>query len=349
MSKCDCCQSDESPKPHTYDCKVGSIAVGEKVRVSDRNGREKNLDNPNPLPSLIGDNGTGLKHLDGKEEVVKLSLEQKSGKGVLIGVEREDGVYELSVVKSDGSDAYVMIKNGEVTLVKAPTILAKFEEGQIPGSKSGKVALIHCAEDGKVGLYKFTGCGTKKALVVDADGNVVCDEVSDCSDATEAVAFSAIKACVDGVEKFIKPTSDEDTVIVGCKGSYKHVTRGLSYYPVEPSEVWTTTDKVDSTSVSLATAPDPVCEDGPVYAALLVKCSAFRLNTAPSMAMNLLINGLIVATTTNVIYQGTSGDNMIIAKLTDKAFTAGFTIYSGEASTATNTVKASVTLLGYYK
>lgn len=355
----DCCQNDccsSAEKTHTYDgCKVREVNSGTAVRVSDRNGNEKQLvKKPN---SIVYTNSDGeVKNADGKNEDIILPLQAGAGSSIVTLEDVGEGLYRLKRLTPDdlSKEYFSMYINGEMALIEHPTLRTKFKDSEIEGAKSGYIALLTCSEDGKIQLVKFTGCGGEdaKPLVVDPDGKVKCQEVATCDDAVESEEFSAIRACYpDGdssTEGLIKPPTALDAAeIAYCNGKYKHIERGLGFYPVDPSVVWTTSDAVqENTAVTLSTAPDPICEDGDVYAVLMCNCSSYRKNTYPSIRMFLYINDNLVAATGEVIYQGTPGDSMFIAKLTDKKFNVKF---STSGTPATNYLAASVKVIGYYK
>lgn len=353
----DCCKSDccsQTTKPHTYEgCVVGEVKKGTAIRVSDRNGNEKQL-KKKPCSLLYTTEEGEVILADGGEDKIYLSLQEGSAKSIVIGVDNGDGKVALHKVSYDGTgEAFAMIKDGEVKFVERPTLRAMFQDSEVPGSKNGKVALIDCAPDGKVRLVKFTGCGGDKdlPLVVDPFGNVTCKKVESCDDAVESAKFSAIMAChlVDDVntQGLIKPETDT-AEIAFCKESFHFVERGLTLHPSEPSVVWSVTGVVnDNTAVSLPAAPDPICEDGDVYALLLCNISAYRIHTYPSAVVKLFINDIFVTSTGTVIYQGTHGDTMFLAKLTKtKTFNVKFTT---EFDPATNTINGSIKVMGYYR
>ena len=226
---CDPCRKEK--EVHTYENgPVSNVSTGTAIRTSDRNGNPRDLE-PN-LHSVAHVDGNGIvKMRDGSNyDPITLKLSSLSGQRLVVGRMNDDGtVTELGYVEGD-KDGFVMMKSGEFRVIPTPTKSVSFDSDDVAGSKTGQVALFSCGPDGTLSLVKFSGCGTKKSLVVDADGFVVCDDISDCANAEETVDSDAIRMCVDGTEKFIKPNEAENKIIISCSGKWRIVKRPILEY-----------------------------------------------------------------------------------------------------------------------
>lgn len=220
---CDCnctpCCCNQPSAAHTYENgAVNDINAGNALRVSDRNGNPKDLVGEDyTVPNTY--NGKVANRSGAEGDEVKLKLKELSGNAVAVVHVDGDSVTILGIVKpEDGDDSFLMQLNGEMKFKKHPTFTALFEENQIDESKTGKIALITCGPNGTLQLSKFSGCGEVKPLIVDEDGDVVCDSICEYIDEVEE-GLDSIWGCEDG--NWRKLTAENDKELIIEDGKFK--------------------------------------------------------------------------------------------------------------------------------
>lgn len=259
---CDCnctpCCCNQPSAAHTYENgAVNDINAGNALRVSDRNGNPKDLVGDDyTVPNTY--NGKVANRSGAEGDEVKLKLKELSGNAVAVVHVDGDSVTILGIVKpEDGDDSFLMQLNGEMKFKKHPTFTALFEENQIDESKTGKIALITCGPNGTLQLSKFSGCGEVKPLIVDAEGNVLCESICEYINDVEE-GLDSIWGCEDG--NWRKLTAENGKKLIVEDGKFKlGEDAGSWHFLDDPYEIFSQSGLLPVNEVGskdISTVPD---------------------------------------------------------------------------------------------
>lgn len=193
-----------------------------QVLVNSVDGRDRNcrLRRVIPIKGLFGTINSKAGFLDGSSEkpiftdveLVTASngyviIQTEEGRILAIQPGEDSSTQLLTLVYDGGVIKFAAVNNEDLT----------FTDANLESIKSGMLVSLTCAgADGKVQFGKFSpGCEGTRALVIDADGNVTCDdiEIGACRDVTPVNEFDTIWGCKDGIFSPILPV--EDKVLVG--------------------------------------------------------------------------------------------------------------------------------------
>lgn len=167
-------------------------------------------------------------------------LEEGSGNYIVVAVKVVDG-YELKAFPLE-KQGLAVSESGALVIKANQSRPVIYSGDDIASSITGKIALFICSPDGKLALGKFSGCGEKRNLVVDENGDVTCEKLNSCDDATsEIVEFNSIRVCATDesgslYEINIKPKDDEPKIIRSCNGKMRFVKAPISEYPLDSPE-----------------------------------------------------------------------------------------------------------------
>ena len=187
---------------------VGSVRKGANVRVSDRNGIPKNLDNLDKSV-LVSSEDEGVEARDGSHDrPIFLNLDDLVTAGAIVIVS-DDG--KLGIVKANGNQNQIFgLFNGGIGFKDETAAIPEFESSQLESSSGGRLASFGCSSNGKVRLTSFNpNIQSTKYLTIDENGNVnVSDhDIDGCpsADAVDDGEIDYILGCKNGSLVILPP------------------------------------------------------------------------------------------------------------------------------------------------
>lgn len=193
---------------------------GSAIDVRDRNCK---------IRRMVADAGiVGVHHgkfhqLDGSDSkpIAEMNIAGVASSDGLVIIQTTNGRI-LGIQPVEGTDSArifgLIYQNGVLKFAPINELAPSFTDSSLSTIKSGILAAFGCSGDGSLTLGKLLpGCEGTRHLVIDADGNVTCDEVEvgACRNVAAVTEFDSIWGCKDGIFSPMEPVAGKTLVGAG--------------------------------------------------------------------------------------------------------------------------------------